>query len=754
MVNSKNVIINDTKSAVIKLVTLGLALLFAWIGFSRQVFGMASPLVIAAAVLFGQYIYIFGAISVVCFFLSSNQSDFCYVLSCTLLLCIVAGYAGLKKKEKLSPVTAMLCVFVIMTICNLCMWALAGTKGEICVLRLFFTLINSVLVYMGLKVKQKYVRDKIITLSGSIGIYSCIMFVLFISLLGGIDFKVNIGRIIGGIITLVMAGKFRNAGGAVTGVLVAVAMVIAKPSLLAGTLVMCVGGLMAGSFVSLGSFFIALAYLVSSVIVLALTYQDNYAMLVDIIVSSVIYVLIPQSLIKKVTDKMSFTNSSSDYSSIILYSKMSVASQAIQNIYTQLQRVSSTVENKNSCSQDFPKQLFSCCCADCPNVQNCLDGYGNRMTDCFNAVYKLLRQGREINTAMLGTIMPFCICGERMKKQSYDLFEQIIYTDNSLNRSKQLRHFLCGQLDITCDLLDDMCKCVKGYTNVDRIYSRKIINIFNDSGVSGTSGCVFTDRTDIVRAEVYIPNQQLPDLVRLTAKIGMALDCELDLPIVSKGQEMIKLSFVPATKYCLEAYVYSAAGTCEQSGDNFEIVTADSGERLMCLSDGMGTGRRAQLDSLFALNVFTNLLGSGFSPMTGIKMLNSVLRVKGWSESFATIDCARVNLRKPFVQFVKAGAASSYIIHGDSVISVDSDSFPPGILDDVIPDVKNLDLCDGDIIVMTSDGVDTNTVMEFAGKICGEDLSVSRMAKTLGELAFDAQKRDDITAVVARISRL
>ncbi len=752
MVNSKNVIINDTKSAVIKLVTLGLAVLFAWIGFSRQVFGMTSPLVVAVAVLFGQYIYIFGAVSVVCFFISSNQSDFCYVLSCTLLLCIVAGYVGFKKKEKLSSVTVMLCVFVVMTICNLCMWALAGAKGEMCILRLMFTFINSALVYMGLKVKQKYFRDKIITLSGSVGIYSCVMFVLFISLLGGMDFRVNIGRIVGGIVTLVMAGKFKNAGGAVTGVLVAVAMVIAKPSLLAGTLVMCVGGLIAGSFVS--SFFISLAYLVSSVVVLALTYQDNYTMLVDIIISSVVYVLIPQSLIKKFTDKMSFTNSSSEYSSLLLYSKMSVASQAIQNIYTQLQRVSSTVENKNNCSQDFPAQLFNSCCADCPNVQNCLDQYGNRMTDCFNAIHKVLRQGREVNSVMLGTIIPFCTYGERMKKQSYNLFEQIIYTDNSLNRSKQLRHFLCGQLDITCDLLDDMCKCIQGYTNVDRIYSQKIINIFNDSGISGTSGCVFTDKTDIVRVEVYVPNQQLPDLVRLTAKIGMALDCELDLPIVSKGQEMIKLSFVPATEYCLEAYVYSAAGTGEQSGDNFEIVTADSGERLMCLSDGMGTGRRAQLDSLFALNVFTNLLGSGFSPITSIKMLNSVLRVKGWSESFATIDCARINLRKPFVQFVKAGAASGYIIHKESVIAVDSDSFPPGILDEVIPDVKTLDLCDGDIVVMTSDGVDTSTVMEFAGKICGQDLSVNQMAKMLGELAFDAQKRDDITAVVARISKL
>ncbi len=46
---------------------------------------------------------------------------------------------------------------------------------------------------------------------------------------------------------------------------------------------------------------------------------------------------------------------------------------------------------------------------------------------------------------------------------------------------------------------------------------------------------------------------------------------------------------------------------------------------------------------------------------TAHRLINSMLRVKGWEESFATLDIMRLELNGGTVQFLKSGAAQSFL---------------------------------------------------------------------------------------------
>ena len=89
------------------------------------------------------------------------------------------------------------------------------------------------------------------------------------------------------------------------------------------------------------------------------------------------------------------------------------------------------------------------------------------------------------------------------------------------------------------------------------------------------------------------------------------------------------------------------------------------------------------------------------------------------------------------------------------MIPVNASALPIGILEDVKPTVKNVELKDGDMIVMFSDGISDLAVdLDEFVKNC---VAFENPEKASGELiraALDVsggQAHDDMTAIVAKV---
>ena len=306
------------------------------------------------------------------------------------------------------------------------------------------------------------------------------------------------------------------------------------------------------------------------------------------------------------------------------------------------------------------------------------------------------------------------------------------------------------------DILGDLSCRLSRRREVDARLSAAAKSYFERQGFKGVRACVYTDENCCRHAEIYLTGKFEKDALQITAGLCRALDCDLDLPGVTSADRITKLEFDETPPFKAEFGCYTAlgSGSC-CSGDTLETVDCSAGERYVLLSDGMGSGKRARLDSAMSVNLAAHMLRSGLSMSTAQRMINSVMRVKDWEESFATLDFLRLDLFSGRAEFLKSGAAPAYLCRDGSMVKIDCDSFPAGILPSCDPNVSSCKLFDGDVLLLASDGAPEKTLMRFSELAEDTRTEADDLAYSIGSLCTAAScgvKSDDITVAVVKIS--
>lgn len=166
------------------------------------------------------------------------------------------------------------------------------------------------------------------------------------------------------------------------------------------------------------------------------------------------------------------------------------------------------------------------------------------------------------------------------------------------------------------------------------------------------------------------------------------------------------LRFVPRPRFDVVSAVASMAkGDEDISGDATNIVRLADGRVVFMLSDGMGSGNRAAIESQSAVQLMARLMEAGFDLTSAIQNVNSFLLLRSTETSFATLDVLVVDQFTGEVDFLKVGSSPSFI-RGKTEVNVVRSATPPiGILAgvDVRPQRRRLE--PGDMVVMMTDGV-------------------------------------------------
>lgn len=158
--------------------------------------------------------------------------------------------------------------------------------------------------------------------------------------------------------------------------------------------------------------------------------------------------------------------------------------------------------------------------------------------------------------------------------------------------------------------------------------------------------------------------------------------------------------------YKLTTAVTSIAKRSEEvSGDASATVHLLDGRVAVILSDGMGSGSRAAMESQATVQLLARLLEAGFDLSFAVQCVNSFLLVRSTEESFATVDVALIDQFTGEVDFIKVGSAPSFIKRGGEVDIIRSSSLPVGILSDVEVRPLRRRLAPGDMVILITDGV-------------------------------------------------
>ncbi|WP_170885686.1 stage II sporulation protein E [Bacillus alkalicellulosilyticus] len=166
------------------------------------------------------------------------------------------------------------------------------------------------------------------------------------------------------------------------------------------------------------------------------------------------------------------------------------------------------------------------------------------------------------------------------------------------------------------------------------------------------------------------------------------------------------ISFGSARKYEVDVGVANVAkGGGWISGDSYSTIDLGSGKHAIAISDGMGNGERAHLESNETLQLLQKILQSGIEETVAIKSVNSVLSLRTTDEIFSTLDLAMIDLQDASAKFLKIGSIPSFIKRSDEVMKVEASNLPMGIIQEFDVDVVSEQLKAGDLLIMMSDGI-------------------------------------------------
>lgn len=140
------------------------------------------------------------------------------------------------------------------------------------------------------------------------------------------------------------------------------------------------------------------------------------------------------------------------------------------------------------------------------------------------------------------------------------------------------------------------------------------------------------------------------------------------------------------------------------SGDNFAFIDRNENKAVIALSDGMGSGLLACQESEMVIELIEQFMEAGFCKETAARMINSSMVTTSGSQLYSTIDISEIDLRSGICEFLKVGAAATFIKRGTWVETIQSTSLPAGMFEQVDFDTTAKKLYDGDYIIMISDG--------------------------------------------------
>ena len=389
----------------------------------------------------------------------------------------------------------------------------------------------------------------------------------------------------------------------------------------------------------------------------------------------------------------------------------------------------------------------------CKSCKSCMDCWGKQYNDTADimnkAVYEL-KKGSFVSEGMLGGHLTQD-CGKRSELAEALNKQYAVYCSavSAAHKVTEMRSVLTAQLGATGSMLKSMSEELARNDTYDEKAASEAEKVFSEAGCSDVSviALIIGGRLSI---DAY--GAGLPDITReeLADRLAFAMRKEFDLPVISECSGKVHITISERTGYDVQTRIFRKSKQEGRSGDCAECFSDGRGYAYMILSDGMGTGSRARIDSAFSCGMLTKLLKAGIDLDSSLEMINTSLMVKSADESFATLDLCRVDMNTGEVMMCKAGGAAAYIRCGNTFAEITEGGLPLGVGFDTKRTAKTFRLAEGDIIIMTSDGaeIDKNWLEQVVMRDKRADLE--SIITTVGEalrLSADKETQDDMTVL-------
>lgn len=340
-----------------------------------------------------------------------------------------------------------------------------------------------------------------------------------------------------------------------------------------------------------------------------------------------------------------------------------------------------------------------------------------------------------------------------------NLTETEYITNQIINeKTSEIRMIASDQFFSIADMLTDLAKEYDEAEQFDTVSAGKIRHLLGEHEIYPKNISVIVDSFNRMRVEILTEEKENAiSNPKLQKEISKCCGRYFEKGRVTHFKDDSIISFSEKPNYRLEIGFAQHSAEGNLCGDTVKTINDGRGRSIMIISDGMGKGRRAALDGAMGAGLLSKLLAAGFGFDTALKIVNCALLVKSNEESLATLDCAGVDLFTGKTDFYKAGAPASYIIKNGTVTKCELTSMPAGILRGIEFAKRTAVLSEGDVVVLTSDGIaedETNWLSLLLSGI--SDLPPQEIANTVLQQAknnMKNKKEDDMSVIAAKLNK-
>lgn len=446
-------------------------------------------------------------------------------------------------------------------------------------------------------------------------------------------------------------------------------------------------GLLSGVFRKFGKIGVAIGFLIGNIILAYVAKGNTFWLmsLKEFLIATVALLVIPKNVENKIEKIIGFEPSLPEGSSRSL-------GQVENTIYT-LNGISDVFDDMtkiNDVEEKEDSYIATCCnkiCNQCSYNGKCIK---NLIYENSQKLMEILEQNNKITVKDFDIVFNKNECVLINKMVDSINSEYPIYKINTSWKKKveENRKIAMNQLkgisktlnNVAKDLSNNNIKKSEEYKEIKECIKTEL----KDENIN-VSDIVIEKIDDRFNISLYIPLENKDSSMNKIYTIEKVLSKNLNQKIIASKnkQDILKENNICIQKFVSEPNYKVSLGISRTtknrsmvSGDSNTFMELPDGKFLIALSDGMGSGEKAECNSRLAIKMLEKMLSTGFDKYTALELINSNLMLRNSEEGFSTIDLSILDLYKGESEFVKLSAAPTFIKNKEEVKIIKTTSLP------------------------------------------------------------------------------
>ncbi len=573
-------------------------------------------------------------------------------------------------------------------------------------------------------------------------------------------FEVSLGRTLG-VLVVTVAGYTAGAStGAALGMVLGLSFGFAGGDFGLVVAMYGLGGLFAGVFAPLGRMGSAAAFVVCGGFS-ALMDGGSFALstLIEIMIGTMAFAGMPSGLLHHTSRLFSTPMRGDRVSRQFVSSQLDNTVKALEEICDTTRQVSKRLEKlSNNDVENLPDEVAKKICRRCAKNSACWVEHYNASSKAFRQMAGAVRHDLGfVSDSYDQDFIRRCGRVEDIWRATQEAYSHFVAREGTRRKVSQVRSLVTDQFEGMALYLGGLRTTIEDCRVVDPAFNARIADVLSAVNVHPVGVLCLRNKKRIT-IEILLPLDwtERGDLEVLRRMLSEATKRNFSSPQTNLTIDGLRVVFRERPELRVNvATSQISQREGEVCGDSHKTFVTEDNCCHMILSDGMGSGGAAAVDSAMAVSLLSRMVKAGADYDSALRLVNAALLVKSGEESLATIDVATIDLYSGQVQFYKAGAAPTVVCKSGKGGSVESTSLPAGILQGAEFEHSTLALHSGDWVVMMSDGVSaagvdwvSEEVERFAGdnpqNLCDRLANAARLRREDG-------REDDITVMCARL---